>query len=354
MTKTPGFLKEYELCELSMDGCRSACTPEGCDAAAGGYCRGCNNCDHGDDKCPQGGCSNCGTRCWRRNDIEAWKKDIKGFSFDTEVCSLPFTGELPGCVPQIRDNVWGVSHPAYVIPIRRLMNLKNKTLGFRKHGLRHHWNIPEESKLILSFCARDDIIEYIWTRQFKAWDKDGRNFWEVLADYRFDAALSVDYSCFLNYPRMDHLMSMKRNIITANRLAEHGIPVILDVMIYSDEDLERFVLWGKSQGMIWYNLNFQRTKKVPWVIDIISKRCDRIFELVPDAKIMLTGIGDAERAEIFLKKYPGKIVLSTSNLLMHSQYKRVYSKLENRWIQLPVTPKEAFERNLDIYKKVEL
>lgn len=354
MTKTPALLRTYKLCEMSMDGCRSACSPEGCEAAAAGYCRGCNYCDFGDPqgKCPAGGCEKCWVRCWRRKDLDIWMQDIGGLDFNTEKCILPFVGDLPGCVPQIRDDVWNIEHPAYVIPIRRLMNLKKRTLGFRKKGLRYHWNIPASSKLILSFCARDDIIEDIWTRQFEAWDDEGHNFWETLKTYNFDAVLSLDYSCFVNYPRMDHLMAMKRNIITAGRLAEQGIPVILDVMAFCDEDFDRFVLWGREQGMQWYNINYQKTKKVPWVLDLISKKCARILELVPDAKIMVMGVGDAERTGILLNRFPGKLAISTSNLLMHSQYKRVYSEIDHRWIRLGVSCDEAFRRNLAIYNKL--
>lgn len=351
MTRTPALLRPYKICQMSMDGCRSACSPEGCDAAAAGHCRGCNECDFGDPqgRCPEGGCDKCWTRCWRREDIDLWMQDIEGLDFDTHKCSLPFTGELPGCVPQIRDNVWDVYHPAYVIPVRKIMNPKTGRLIFRKKGLRTHWRIPKESKLILSFCARDDVIEDIWTRQFHKWDKSGRNFWQVLGDYGFDAALSVDYSCFNNYPRMDHLISMKRNVITSSRLAEVGIPVILDVMIYCDEDLDRLVRWGKDQGFIWYNLNFQMTKKVDWVLDLVCERCDKILSIVPDAKIMIMGVGDAERVGIMQNKYPGKIAMSTSNVLMHSQYRRVYSEKDHKWVRLAVSPKEAFERNLEIF-----
>lgn len=353
MTRTPALLKPYKPCEISMDGCRSFCVPGACEAATDGFCCGCNDCDFGDPQgqCPDGGCEECWVRCWRRNNHAEWMKDINGLDFNTEKCALPFVGELPGCIPQIRDNVWDIYHPAYIVPIRRIMNLKNRKLVFRQKGIRHHWHIPENSKLIVSFCARDDIIEDIWSRQYQEWDENGRNFWEVLSDYKFDAALSVDFSCFGNYPRMEHLICMKRNIITAGRLAAVGIPVILDVMTYSDDDYERFLSWGKDNGLIWYNLNYQMTKKVPWVLDLICEKCDKLFAMIPEAKIIITGIGDAERVGILLRRYPGKISISTSNLLMHSQYRRVYSIVDHVWIKQAITPEEAFRRNLAIFNK---
>lgn len=353
MTRTPALLKPYKVCEISMDGCRSFCVPGGCEGATAGFCRGCNDCDFGDPqgKCPNGGCDKCWVRCWRRNNHAEWMEDIGGLDFNTETCVLPFVGDLPGCIPQIRDNVWDIYHPAYIVPIRKMMNLKNRRLVFRKNGLRHHWHIPAESKLIVSFCARDDILEDIWSRQNQAWDDEGRNFWEVLSDYGFDAAISLDFSCFGNYPRMEHLMCMKRNIMTASKLAAAGIPVILDIMTYCDEDYDRFLAWGKDQGIVWYNLNYQMTKKVPWVLELIYDKCDKLFAAVPNAKVIITGIGDAERIGILLNKYPGRISVSTSNVLMHSQYKRVYSVTDHVWIKQAVTPEEAFRRNLEIFNR---
>lgn len=356
MARTSPFRKKPNNAP-ELDGCRSCCDTCPVTHICGG-CTGICRYDSHKKTCPTP-CSDCPARCWRRNNLDDWEFDLNGFDFNGVTCSKPFTGDLPAYLPQLRENIWGVEHPAYIINIAKLFNPKTKRLLFlggnnRKPGdLRRYWQIPNSAKIILSFCCKDEYIDYIWANQFSKWSENG-NFWETLAAYKFDAALSVDYSCFLDYPRLDHITNIKRNALTAQQLALAGIPVILDVMIANMFDLERVIRWGIAQNFKWYHMNFQKTFKIDWMTDIIVERCDKIFTLAPEAHIILSGIGDEERIRFFLAKYPHRIVLSSSNVSIYSNRGWIYNEKTLQWEKSYSPKQELFAKNLDVFRRVTL
>jgi hypothetical protein len=347
MARTSFFRKKPKA-NPEIDGCRSTCDTCHVAQLCGG-CTGLCRFDSHKSQCPQT-CHECPARCWRRSDLDEWEFDINGFQLDEVTCNLRFSGDLPFYLPQVREKIWNIYHPAYIINIAKLMNPQTKKLLYlggapAVNSLRKRWQIPQESKLVLSFCCKDEYIDHIWAHQFEEWSP-GKDFWQTVATYSFDAALSVDYSCFLNYPRLDHLTNIKRNVLSAQRLALGGTPVVLDVMIYNMHDLERLVAWGAREGFQWYHLNFQKTYKVPWMKDIITQRCDRILELVPQAKFIISGIGDVERILFFTSRYPGRVALSSANVSIHSNCGRIYDPNSEQWIKSLLGHQQLFQTNL--------
>lgn len=355
MASKKSSIEKYEdsVCELTMDGCGSACAKGLCSAMDVGACRGCTNCDFGNDGCPKGGCDYCWVRCWRKSGAETldmWIEDVGGLSLDDVTCSKPFTGDLPFYIPQIKTTTWGVDHPAWMFNIQRFVNKNNMRWFYKKRDFRESHKILPDASTILSFCTEDDLIEAIWTRQFGDWG-DGKNFWQGLGHFNFTAALSVNYSCFSNHPRMEHILNIKRNLLTAQRLAEAGIPVIMDLMWHSELDFDRLVSWGMKQGMKWYNINCQTMKKASWTIKLISKYADKLFDTAGDVKLLINGILEQSRVKKLVKRY-GKQRISLCNfgVFMHTSYHRYYDLKQNKWIKVPTPLPDLWRQNLDLYQ----
>jgi hypothetical protein len=340
------------VCDITMDGCGSNCFEGMCPGMDAGACRGCTNCDFRDSGCPQGGCDTCWVRCWRRTGnepLQLWLDDIDGLGFDNVSCSLPFNGDLPFFIPQIKTTTWGVSHPAWSLNIQRFVNKNNLRWFYKKRDFRESHSINSDAKTVLSFCTEDDLIEAIWTHQFKNWGNK-KNFWQNLADFHFDAALSVNYSCFSNHPRMEHIINMKRNLLSAQRMAEVGIPVIMDLMWHSELDFDRLVQWGMRQNMRWYNMNCQTLKKASWALKLVMRYADRLFDTAGDVRLLINGILAEDRIKTLAERY-GKQRISLCNFgaFMHTSYHRYFDHNTNTWLRSDAPLSELWAKTLSLY-----
>lgn len=320
MPRQPPLLKYNRLRpDIPLEGCGSNCPT----CIARHICEGCNQCAY-DNKCPSQGCSQCGTRCWHRENISDWLRDVGGLSLAQHTCPVVYQAkELPDYIPQIQCKAFGVPHPAYIVNIQRILHPTKLSWCYRKHGIRHHYNIPNESQLILSFCTKDELLEQIWTRS-NDWYK-GESFWDGVAAYTkhetargLDASLSVEFSCFADAPRMEHLLNIKRNIISAHELSHRGMPIILDAIVRTKLDLKRTLEWGRRQGVCWYLLNFQRTKNVPWMMDLISERLEQVFEA--GGKAIISGIANTEMISKIMDKYRGRVSVTNTIVSMKTNY----------------------------------
>jgi hypothetical protein len=165
-----------------------------------------------------------------------------------------------------------------------------------------------------------------WTHS-NNWNRD-ESFWDDIASYAghaaiqakgmrdIDASISIEYSCFADAPRMDHMI----NIISAHELSQRGVPIILDAIVRTDMDLDRIWEWGKRQYMFWYLLNFQRTKAVGWVTELISHRVERILEA--GGKAIISGSASPIMIKELMGRYRGHIAFTNTVVSMKTNYYR--------------------------------
>jgi hypothetical protein len=209
----------------------------------------------------------------------------------------------------------------------------------------------------LTFCAKDILLEQIWTHS-NNWN-GSESFWDGVASYAghaainakgirdIDASMSIEYSCFADAPRMDHVINIKRNIISAHELSKRGVPIILDAIVRTDMDLDRILTWGREQNVSWYLLNFQRTKAVSWVTKLISHRIERI--LAKGGKAIVSGIANPSMIKELIGRYRGHIAFTNTVVSMKTNYYRELN--QGHWQQSRLTGKELFQHNLYQYCK---
>lgn len=347
--KSPLLKYDDKYCDVEIDGCGSFCYPSQCSVMAAGACRGCIKCSCM-NACPpdaKNDCNQCWTRCPRRKDIADWEQSINGYSFDGFECKKPFSEELPPYIPQIHSKAWNFDYPYYIINVARIIHRDSRRWLHRRRGVHYHYQIPKDSKVIISFCTKDAMLEEIWLRH-QDW-QDGEDFWSGFAKYDIDAAMSIEFSCFADSPRIEHAINMKRNIMSCDYFSSAGVPVIMDTMYHSPGDFERMMEWSVAQDVNWHTLNFQYTKKVPWMLDRIQASVESILSINDKKRVLLSGIADLERVTFLLKKYKGRVSITNFAVYMHTLYHRRLNPVTNHWIYSPKPLPELWAENMTTY-----
>jgi hypothetical protein len=351
-----GSSRKYDdvVCDITMDGCGSSCTEDACDAMKGGACRGCSRCDFF-NKCPEKSgkklqCGECYLRCSRRADVADWLKDIGGVELTKCDGFKAFDADLPFFVPQVKDTAYGVDHGAYLLSFQRFLHMHDDGMRwyYKKRNFRHSYKISPDAKVLLHFYAKDNLLELIWRLQDMDWG-DGKNFWEHIAGYGFDGVVSVNYSCFSNQPRMEHVINIKRNIITAQQLSKVGVPVILDLMFHSDMDRDRLLVWGRDNGVKWYSMNCQTLKKAHWAVDLISTTVDEVLVAHPGAKVLLNGPFDRKRVTTLAKRFGDNIRVSNCAFMKISMGLG-YDARSNKWLASDDPKESLWRKTIDLYQ----
>jgi hypothetical protein len=339
-----------QICDITMDGCGSFC--EFCPAKIAKTCRGCTRCEFFNN-CPQEDCAKCHVRCGRHSALDMWLNDVDGVLLDEVKCPTVYCGNLPSFVPQIRDTNFGVAHSAYLISFSRFLRLVNgdvKWLYRKKKTIKEAYGIRPEDSLILHFYAKDDLLELIWRFQDADWG-EGKNIWQMFADYGFDAAISVNYSCFANQPRMEHILNVKRNILSAGALSKAGIPVIVDLMWHSDVDFDRIIQWGRENSVVWYALNFQTLRKGDWTRDLILSLLDKVFKAVPGACVLANGLTEPKRIKEIVGRFGSQVVISNYGAYIKSCACLVYVEKAKTWLNLGLEKAECWQRAVELYTR---
>lgn len=349
MPRKSSLLKFNKLIEeIPMDGCGSQCQ----DCVATRICKGCNQC-HLFNNCPPAGCKSCSARCWRREDIKQWLLDAKGLSIDSCSCPTVFTAELPGYIPQIMSNAYFAEHPAFAINIHRLVQTKHKTWCYRKQGIKHHFKIPESSMALLSFCTKDELLEEMWTRS-ENWHRE-ESVWDALKDYAsdnrgdrqgFEGSMSIEFSCFADFPRMEHHINIKRNLISAHELSHRGLPIIIDAAHKTQEDLIRVLEWGTKNKIKWYVLNYQRTRDVPWLEKMLKQKIKTILQY--DGKVILSGIASPRLVANLMKDFQGHLAITNTVVSMKTNYYKEFTGTS--WQPSNKKHRELMQYNLKQYQ----
>ena len=342
------------LQDIPIDGCGSHCPA--CVANNSQCCTGCTRCNFF-NKCSQDGCQKCGVRCWQHSTPDQWMQDIGDLALDECSCPAVFDGDLPSYVPQVQHCAWECPYPAYIININKVLHPQTLGWRFRQHGIKENYQILPASKLILTFCTKDELLEKLWTYS-ENW-QNGQSIWDGLAYYTrenliknighgdLDASMSMEFSCFSDTPRMEHLINIKRNIISAHEFSHRGVPMILDAMGKDKMDLARLVHWGVKNAVKWYVLNCQGTKKVPWVMKWLRERIDLILSSHRRNKVLVSGIADIERIRHLVDAYGKRISLTNTVVSMKSNYFNEFTG--KGWVKSNKPNEERFAFNLRKY-----
>jgi hypothetical protein len=192
-------------------------------------------------------------------------QEIGGLRFDDIPPLHQATLSLPSYVPMVHHayrragtlNSGHVALDPYLI--FRLRNGKYEPIGTDGASLRRHFNVADESQVILRGTAEDRFLERYWS--YRKTD----HVVDKIARLKVALFIGPNYSHFLDVPRTDLLFNRKRQLMCLAELSQAGVSVAPHLSAVMPADWDFWTGFLRLHSELHYvALNFQtgyRTRK---------------------------------------------------------------------------------------------
>lgn len=217
---------------------------------------GCHNCPALGSSCE--GDARGGVEC---AGLQGWIEALDGLELNIPLRPQP-AFEFPPFFPQLlnglqvsamigREAIVGVGIAKALTP-RGKVSHRAVPLRYGPHDLRTQWGVDEETTLLCIGNTLDGYLEELWSAQGK------ENVWGRLQALGFDAATSLNFSIYLDRPRLEHLVNIKRTWLTVQRMQETSLLIPIPHLQWATPlDLERQLDYAQAQGFHTLTLNLQ-------------------------------------------------------------------------------------------------
>jgi len=192
-----------------------------------------------------------------RPDLEEWLAEIGGVRFDNVTASNTPAIDLPSFLPTIprggKKLTFETDEKFFGITLRDVVSMKQLKVAV---DIRATLGLAPDTKLVLLAYGRDELIENIWPERWR--------IYEELLKLNLDLITSINYSIWLNQNHCEHLINVKRNLLTFQEMQSIGLPAIPSIYWYGHKDLDRWAKWLNDHPQIKMaaiNLQTLRTRK---------------------------------------------------------------------------------------------
>ena len=191
---------------------------------------------------------------------------------------------------------------------------------YATHSLRAQWGIGEDTQLLCIGNYLDPYLERLWQAQTAP---EGReNVWGRLQALGFDAATSLNFSIYLDRPRMEHLVNIKRTWLTVQRMQETSSLIPIPHLQWATtQDLERQLDYAQAQGFHTLTLNLQMIKRQGW--DTVAAGIPIIQEKAPQLRLLITGVAGLKRLAELAEAFPNASFTNTTAHYLAQRYLRL-------------------------------
>lgn len=310
---------------------------------------GCHNCPAFGSSCEgeeRGGAS-CG-------ELQGWIETLDGLQLNMPLRPQP-AFELPPFFPQLlnglqvsamigREAIVGVGIAKALTP-RGKVSRRAIPLRYGPHDLRTQWGVDEQTALLCIGNTLDGTLEELWRAQAK------ENVWVRLQALGFDAATSLNFSIYLDRPRMEHLVNIKRTWLTVQRMQEtSSLTPIPHLQWATPLDLERQLDYAQAQGFHTLTLNLQMWKRQGWEAVVVG--IPIIRERAPNLRLLITGVAGLKRMAEVAEALPHASFTNTTAHYLAQRYVRL-RRDGARLIKEPVDghPDLILAENVQLYRK---
>jgi len=275
-----------------------------------------------------------------------WLADISGVYFENVFVKETPDIKLPSFLPTINGGGKKINTGAgqfVAISLGTIVSIKQLKV---RVNIREVLGLTSETKLVLLSYGKDELIENIWP---KRWD-----LYKTLLGVGIDLITSINYSIWFNQNHCEHLINVKRNLLTFQEMQKVGLPAIPNVYWYGQKDLFRWATWLNSNPLVKLaaiNLQTLRTKK-EWSKTISDLKYFSGI-LKNNIQFLITGPSSMERInqikEIFpsvsfTNKYCSMMAASGMRLTTNSSgLLHFYSKSSRKYV---------FRKNISLFKKM--
>ena len=299
-------------------------------------------------------CAQCPIRCGSRTDIAAWMADIGGTlrfdDIDFDDLTLP-TG-LPRFIPQVDTTELGeldadLHWPAYAIRLRSVLSPVTHTIvpGFSDTTARRAMGLADNRLAVLTGYAEDPLVEAFWSNRFALTDQ--------IAGQGWDLVLAPNFSMYGNFPRAEHLINFRRNLLIARDMIDAGIPAVPNLYWFRLEDLERYeeLLVQVTPAAVAVNLQTFRTDR-DWDTMAIPGLTYLASGFPTETTLIVTGTSRASRIGQLRSLFPD-VVLVAQNPTIYAR-KHAVMTTRGREARPEATVGECFAETVRFYAEVML
>ncbi|MBO2448678.1 DUF4417 domain-containing protein [Actinomadura barringtoniae] len=298
-------------------------------------CSGCNSdcsycgCAHAEASAPQGACDRCPIRCPSRSDIAEWMADLGGtLTFDGLRLGGRLPAELPSFIPQVDGSVVseldrGLRWPAYAVGLRRVFSLASHVVYPRFAGNDVHrvLGLAPGQLAVLAGYGVDPLVEAFWT--YRRRDR----LVERIVAQGWDVVLAPNYSIYGNWPRIEHLINMRRSIMMAAEFAAAGAVVVPNVYWFRLEDLRRWADWSLEATPPAIAVNLQTVREnsnwESWSLPGLSWLAENLPATLP---VIVTGLSRADRIAGLVELFGTRLTVISQNPMQYALHGAVMTQ----------------------------
>jgi hypothetical protein len=269
--------------------------------------------------------------------LDEWVQALNGLTLDMPLAPQP-QFDLPSFIPQLLNGLEVPSmlarEPAIAVGIAKALTPRGRTSrraipeAYATHSLRAQWGIGESTQLICIGNYLDPYLERLWKAQ------EQENVWGALQALGFDAATSLNFSIYLDRPRMEHLVNIKRTWLTVQRIQKTSSLIPIPHLQWATTlDLERQLDYAQAQGFHTLTMNLQMIKRQGW--DTVAAGIPIIRERTPDLRLLITGVAGLKRLAELVEAFPNALFTNTTAHYLAQRYLRLRCD-DTRLIKEPV------------------
>ncbi len=243
-------------------------------------------------------CGLCPIRCGSRVDIAAWMADVGGtLTFDGITVPGALPARLPAFIPQVDGSAVTeldaqLQWPAYAVGLRRVISEQTGQVYPRWRGrtARQVLGLADGQLAVLTGYGTDPLVEMFWTC------RRSDRLVEQLAAMEWDVVLACNYSIYGNWPRIEHLINMRRSLLLAAEFAAAGMTAVPNLYWFRLEDLRRLADWVGTSEPPAVAINVQTVRENTnwdsWVLPGLTWLAANLPDHLP---VFLTGLSRADR-----------------------------------------------------------
>ena len=247
-------------------------------------------------------------------ELQGWLEPIGGLALDAPLVpqpwfdpSSPSGQDLPPFFPQLLNGLEVSSvlarEPAVAVGIAKALTPSGRVshraipAPYSTRSLRVQWGVGRDTRLLCLGNYVDGYLERLWAAQSTG------NIWGHLQALGFDAATSLNFSIYLDRPRLEHLVNLKRSWLTVRRMQETSRLVPIPHLQWATIlDLRRQLQYAKEQDFHTLALNLQMIKRQGW--DTVTAGLPVIHEQAPGVRLLFAGVASLRRMAQLANMFP--------------------------------------------------
>jgi hypothetical protein len=271
------------------------------------------------------------------HELAPWLEALDGLALDMSLSPQPqfepssASGQtLPPFFPQLLNGLEVSSvlarEPAVAVGIAKALTPRGRVSRraipepYAAPSLRAQWAIGEDTRLICIGNYLDPYLERLWQAQTAP--EGGGHLWSRLQSLGFDAATSLNFSIYLDRPRLEHLINIKRTWLTVQRIQEMSALIPIPHLQWATtRDLERQLQYAQAHGFHTLTLNLQMWKRQGW--DTVLDGLHLLREKAPEMRLLVAGVAGLKHLTELAALLPNACFTNTTAHYLAQRYLRL-------------------------------